>query len=32
MTADELARATATSLHEEFATIVRTADLTGSAH
>jgi nicotinamidase-related amidase len=28
MTADELARATATSLHEEFATIVRTADLT----
>ena len=27
MTADELARATATSLHEEFATIVRTADL-----
>jgi nicotinamidase-related amidase len=27
MTADELARATATSLHEEFATIVRTAEL-----
>jgi len=27
MTADELARATATSLHEEFATIVRTRDL-----
>ena len=27
MTADELARATATSLHEEFAAIVRTADL-----
>jgi nicotinamidase-related amidase len=28
MTADELARATATSLHEEFATITRTEDLT----
>jgi nicotinamidase-related amidase len=28
MTADELARATATSLHEEFATIVRAQDLT----
>jgi nicotinamidase-related amidase len=27
MTADELARATATSLHEEFATVVRTEDL-----
>jgi nicotinamidase-related amidase len=27
MTADELARATATSLHEEFATIARTVDL-----
>jgi nicotinamidase-related amidase len=27
MTADELARATATSLHEEFATVVRTGDL-----
>jgi nicotinamidase-related amidase len=27
MTADELARATATSLHEEFAAVVRTADL-----
>jgi nicotinamidase-related amidase len=30
MTADELARATATSLHEEFARVVRTADLVGS--
>jgi nicotinamidase-related amidase len=30
MTADELARATATSLHEEFATIVRTDDLVTS--
>jgi nicotinamidase-related amidase len=29
MTADELARATATSLHEEFATIVRTDDVVG---
>ncbi len=28
MTADELARATATSLHGEFATVVATADLT----
>jgi hypothetical protein len=28
MTADELARATATSLHGEFATVVSTADLT----
>jgi nicotinamidase-related amidase len=27
MTADELARATATSLHDEFAAVVRTADL-----
>lgn len=27
MTADELARATATSLHEEFATVVRTEEL-----
>jgi nicotinamidase-related amidase len=27
MTADELTRATATSLHEEFATVVRTGDL-----
>jgi nicotinamidase-related amidase len=27
MTADELARATATSLHEEFATVVRTSEL-----
>jgi nicotinamidase-related amidase len=27
MTADELARATATSLHEEFATVIHTADL-----
>jgi hypothetical protein len=30
MTADELARATATSLHEEFAAIVRTEQLVGS--
>ena len=30
MTADELARATATSLHEEFAAIVRTDQLVGS--
>jgi hypothetical protein len=29
MSADELARATATSLHGEFATVVSTADLTG---
>jgi nicotinamidase-related amidase len=29
MSADELARATATSLHGEFATVVATADLTG---
>jgi nicotinamidase-related amidase len=29
MTADELARATATSLHEEFATIVSTDELVG---
>jgi nicotinamidase-related amidase len=29
MTADELARATATSLHGEFATVVSTADLVG---
>ena len=29
MTGDELARATATSLHGEFATVVRTADLLG---
>jgi hypothetical protein len=28
MSADELARATATSLHGEFATVVATADLT----
>jgi hypothetical protein len=27
MSADELARATATQLHEEFATIVRTSEL-----
>jgi hypothetical protein len=27
MTADELARATATNLHGEFATVTRTADL-----
>src|SRR5215217_4274366 len=31
MRADELARATATSLHGEFATVVRTADLVGPA-
>jgi|SRR5215218_2382362 nicotinamidase-related amidase len=31
MTADELARATATNLHEEFATVVSTADLTAAA-
>ena len=30
MSADELTRATATSLHEEFATIVSTADLVGA--
>jgi nicotinamidase-related amidase len=30
MTADELARATATSLHGEFATVVSTAELTGA--
>lgn len=29
MTADELARATATNLHGEFATVVATADLLG---
>jgi nicotinamidase-related amidase len=29
LTADELARATATSLHGEFATVVRTSDLVG---
>jgi nicotinamidase-related amidase len=29
MTADELARATATNLHEEFATVVSTAELVG---
>jgi nicotinamidase-related amidase len=29
LTADELARATATSLHEEFATVVRTEELVG---
>lgn len=29
MTADELARATATNLHGEFATVVRTSDLVG---
>ncbi len=29
MTADELARATATSLHGEFATVVATAELLG---
>src|SRR4051794_16589637 len=28
MTADELARATATSIHEEFATVISTRDLT----
>ena len=27
MTADELARATATNLHDEFATVIATADL-----
>jgi nicotinamidase-related amidase len=32
MTADELARATATQLHGEFATVVSTADLVGDAH
>jgi nicotinamidase-related amidase len=31
MTADELARATATNLHEEFATVVSTAELVGGA-
>ena len=31
VTADELARATATSLHDEFATVVSTADLVGDA-
>jgi nicotinamidase-related amidase len=31
MTADELARATATQLHEEFATIVTTAELVGGS-
>ena len=31
MKADELARATATNLHEEFATVVSTADLTAAA-
>ncbi len=31
VSADELARATATNLHEEFATVCRTADLVGSA-
>ncbi|HEX5617423.1 MAG TPA: isochorismatase family protein [Solirubrobacteraceae bacterium] len=31
VTADELARATATSLHEEFATVVSTAEVVGSA-
>ena len=31
MTADELARATATSLHEEFATVVRTEELVSAA-
>jgi nicotinamidase-related amidase len=30
MTADELARATATSLHDEFAAVVSTAELTGA--
>jgi nicotinamidase-related amidase len=31
MTADELARASATSLHDEFATVVSTSDLVGDA-
>ena len=31
MTADELARATATSLHEEFATVVRTEELVSAS-
>ena len=30
MTADELARATATSIHGEFATVVATAELTAT--
>jgi dihydrodipicolinate synthase/N-acetylneuraminate lyase len=29
VTADEICRATAASLHDEFATVVRTADLLG---
>ena len=31
LTADELTRATATSLHGEFATVVKTADLLGGS-